>query len=106
MELKPCPFCGGDAIMHRIDRLPDDTTETRITCKVCGARTSWLPPEMAVVSWNQRRVMDADMKRSLADYMWAYKELRILLKRHAKEIKEILDRTDDGESWGINDGGE
>lgn len=48
-ELKPCPFCGGEAeiVMSGGDR--------RVDCKKCGARSDWYDTEAeAIAAWNRR----------------------------------------------------
>lgn len=37
-DLKPCPFCGGDAIIGQIDHDGSDTIFC-IMCTVCGTKT-------------------------------------------------------------------
>ena len=63
-ELKPCPFCGGEAaVMYAVT---DDGTKTiSVVCQKCSigifrARTSendwnaWEKPEKAIAAWNRR----------------------------------------------------
>ena len=48
-NLKPCPFCGGEAefVMSGGDR--------RVDCKKCGARSDWYDTEAeAIKKWNNR----------------------------------------------------
>ena len=50
-ELKPCPFCGMEAVFAR------DIVGWLVVCKSCGARTGWFRDEynhMAVAVWNRR----------------------------------------------------
>lgn len=52
-ELKPCPFCGGDASMQRFNA---STTPARIICK-CGIElraVRWQSVESIVEQWNTR----------------------------------------------------
>lgn len=55
-ELKPCPFCGGQAKeMTADDRKQCCATRVRIVCKECGAGTRWyVHIDEARVSWNGR----------------------------------------------------
>ena len=53
-DLKPCPFCGGEAIMqqHRIDKR---YTETWIYCKDCFEQTRpYFSVKEAIEEWNRR----------------------------------------------------
>jgi Lar family restriction alleviation protein len=46
-ELKPCPFCGGEAYA------PDRTTWLR--CRECGCETNYFETlEEAIEAWNRR----------------------------------------------------
>jgi len=65
-ELKPCPFCGGEAEEKYIKRqrryrkfvLPDITHFVYIKCKLCGMTTAVKETrESAKAAW-QRRVSD------------------------------------------------
>lgn len=52
MELKPCPFCGGDALLVHYTIAP-----CRVVCEECGCGTHWFANEesdMAVAAWNRR----------------------------------------------------
>ena len=55
MELKPCPFCGSEALVHKMDRL---TTKDRyffkLECKKCGACQERQTKEKAIEAWNKR----------------------------------------------------
>lgn len=50
MELKPCPFCGGEA---RVKSFPHNYA---VYCEICGATTQKYAPtkEMAIKAWNRR----------------------------------------------------
>ena len=52
-ELKPCPFCGGEAEYY------SDCDMVKVHCSVCGANTSgWFDePEEATADWNRRAVV-------------------------------------------------
>ena len=51
-ELKPCPFCGGEA------DLVFDTPASAVICNICGARTSWRENsstgKWSIFWWNKR----------------------------------------------------
>jgi len=53
-ELKPCPFCGGEAdFISNEYRLPFATH--RIFCKECGVATVWYRTKNGVAEdWNRR----------------------------------------------------
>lgn len=54
-ELKPCPFCGGEAFVHKF--AIDGTGELFISamCRVCYAQTGHKTKESyAIESWNMR----------------------------------------------------
>lgn len=66
-ELKPCPFCGGEAIKSAFSwgNIHDEYT---IQCTVCGARTTVLKSEEATERWNTRKPMDnivAELEKGL-----------------------------------------
>ena len=49
-ELKPCPFCGGEAI-----RFENKTFGHGICCKKCEAKTDyWASKGAATRAWNRR----------------------------------------------------
>jgi len=58
MELKPCPFCGGNAEAR--DYLDEDDNDFYyVVCLNCGSRTNGYPldngiPERAAAAWNRR----------------------------------------------------
>lgn len=64
-ELKPCPFCGGEAAMLRIGGIKGrffNRFVKRPTCMKCAATIFvWFNEETAVRTWN-RRVGDTDGK--------------------------------------------
>ena len=56
-ELKPCPFCGGRAIMKVVPHAPTgkDYTPQCADASCCGRLTKkWLCRETAVYAWNRR----------------------------------------------------
>jgi len=57
-ELKPCPFCGGEAEYY------GECDMVHVRCKVCGATTPgwWDEPEDAAADWN-RRISDITIDR-------------------------------------------
>jgi len=56
-ELKPCPFCGSNALDCYIS---DDTDSSCVSCLDCKASTPpWLDARSAHEHWNTRPVEDA-----------------------------------------------
>lgn len=56
-ELDPCPFCGGKAILVRIDTSfrYDKTERGFVRCSKCEVEQAWSEPlEDAVERWNTR----------------------------------------------------
>ena len=58
IELKPCPFCGGEAKMLRMGgmkRFFFNPIVKRPTCTKCGATIFvWFFEDVAVRAWNRR----------------------------------------------------
>ena len=51
-ELKPCPFCRGEA---KIKRVTGSINYRYVKCSSCGARTKeWFGVDVAVKTWNTR----------------------------------------------------
>lgn len=61
-ELKPCPFCGGEAIINEVPphkhklfpNIPECKGETFIECTKCTCAISADTTEDAVNDWNRR----------------------------------------------------
>lgn len=57
-ELKPCPFCGGEAFVYaRYDSIwRGDPTDYTVICKNChaGVRNYFLTAQEAIEAWNKR----------------------------------------------------
>ena len=55
VELKPCPFCGGDIVRTIIDDIAYMTNPHTAVCKECGAcGPNTHSSESAIVDWNTR----------------------------------------------------
>lgn len=57
VELKPCPFCGGDATLYhyRHDRTAYQTHKYTVECPTCGASVPFYnTEEKALEIWNRR----------------------------------------------------
>lgn len=56
-ELKPCPFCGGQAKVYRGQSLYADRIPTRIYCAKCGIRMGICLSERALKLWNATKTV-------------------------------------------------
>ena len=61
MELKPCPFCGGEAVINEIPphkhtfvNMPDCEGFTYIECTGCGCTIGADTTQQAIEAWNRR----------------------------------------------------
>ena len=61
IELKPCPFCGGDAKIETFKTAMEADARYRVRCGSCWCQTDWeyWSAEDVATAWN-RRVDDAD----------------------------------------------
>lgn len=58
-KLKPCPFCGGEAVLHKAEResflMGKTISLDQISCASCGVNTSVFGNEEdAIKAWNRR----------------------------------------------------
>lgn len=56
MKIKPCPFCGGEAIVEKTD-----VAFFRVRCKECACdigRHWFMVEDKAIEAWNRREPMD------------------------------------------------
>lgn len=61
-ELKPCPFCGGEAVINTIEPhthefatfMPDYPGSTFVECTGCTCALSGDTEEKAIKAWNRR----------------------------------------------------
>lgn len=66
-ELKPCPFCGGKAVLHEIPAhahgplaafMPDHKGSAYVECAGCSCAISANDEKQAVQAWNRRKAAD------------------------------------------------
>lgn len=59
MDLRPCPFCGGNATMREYKFCPSDDSRYWVNCDECGAeQPSYQTEEEAAEMWNRRIIAD------------------------------------------------
>ena len=51
-KLKPCPFCGEEAVVDMLESL---YFLKRVVCSKCGATTLWSTDEVSIQRWNNRK---------------------------------------------------
>ena len=91
-ELKPCPFCGGEAkVLYKSEKYYKNS----VVCSFCGVSTPWEHiPAIAISLWNRmERVSDETMKpkRIFVSIPMAHRsneEILTELGRIAREIRE------------------
>ena len=55
MELKKCPFCGGDARIKKTKHVNADDCRYYVVCMSCAAEGGWAKSNGgAIVFWNMR----------------------------------------------------
>ena len=63
-ELKPCPFCGGDASIvinaKRKNYYGKDIIGSVAYCTMCGAEMFYISERLAVKAWNRRAYEQTD----------------------------------------------
>ena len=68
-ELKPCPFCGGEAVFQHYHTV-DKAEFWYVQCPKCGA-TSWYldTPEQIALRWNMRDNIIRKVRRKLKEFV-------------------------------------
>ena len=56
IELKSCPFCGGEAVMESFTTSMEKVPRFRVKCRGCGIALDWdhFEAEKAAERWNRR----------------------------------------------------
>lgn len=55
IDLKPCPFCGGNEVKVRHEKYWRPKLSSNVICKECFANTGWFDTdEEAINAWNRR----------------------------------------------------
>ena len=96
-ELKPCPFCGGEA------EIIDDAMGTISRCRRCGAENgNGVYGEggykLAAKDWNSRPIED-----DLNEQIGRFKKYAEALENEIKELREALTFYAKGEHLGLED---
>jgi Lar family restriction alleviation protein len=84
-ELKPCPFCGSDAVQLDFDACPG-TDSAHVRCQSCsalGASGALGSVPEAIVAWNTRA--EAGVVRELVEALLAWRawEAKLILDNRA-----------------------
>lgn len=84
-DLKPCPFCGGRAVLYT-SQVAEDAVVAFIVCESCGTETekfedTYAPKDDAVAAWNLRHNTAAEKEKEIE---------RMRARMAGKSIPEIL----------------
>lgn len=64
-ELKPCPFCGGEAYKDEYEHDGSKRVYIQVACEQCDCRSgSWQPEEQAIKQWNTRTALERDSREA------------------------------------------
>lgn len=60
VDLKPCPFCGGEAVVDTITTAMEKKPRFRARCVKCWCKTDWdlWSADDAAEAWNRRENCD------------------------------------------------
>lgn len=67
-ELRPCPFCGGEAEISQYYYTDEDTPLTVARCEECGATVTETGNAYASELWNRRTVDVDELNRMVERY--------------------------------------
>lgn len=87
IELKPCPFCGGEA------ELFEGYSLSHVYCINCDAQTDGLK-NAAVELWNTRPIEDA-----LNEQIGRFKKYSAALEEEVKTLQEALEKYAKGKNY-------
>ena len=69
-ELKPCPFCGGEADIHTYEDMLTDKNYTEVVCGYCGVGTKGDTQSEAIEAWNTRNYLEKqDSSKELMEFV-------------------------------------
>ena len=108
-ELKPCPFCGGEADIHTYEDMLTDKNYTEVVCGYCGVGTKGDTQSEAIKAWNTRnnpkkqdssntnvvetgncKYLPKNIGEKVVDAIVENKLFSVINPRTNKEIKETL----------------
>lgn len=66
-QLKPCPFCGGNARIETVTTAMEKEPRFRVRCSKCWCETSWdfWSEDDAAEAWNKRGNDKHDIRRNI-----------------------------------------
>lgn len=95
-DLKPCPFCGGEAYQKTAYPCDPDGLELNlyiVGCKNCDIEFSRLWNEKAVIeAWNTRKPMEAMVAELEKEKEIHTEHFRISLYKDYPEIKQMYEK--------------
>lgn len=95
IKIKPCPFCGGKAVM-----LGEDDGMYQVVCPDCAGTIDdfYNEKEVAAEKWNTRQIED-----NLNEQIGRFKKYAEALENEIKELREALTFYAKGEHLGLED---
>ena len=71
-ELKPCPFCGGEAMLIKWQTYTPENQKIErqnVFCNDCGIRTGDVMPPSAIEKWNRRNTLLSRLRRKVMTWL-------------------------------------
>ena len=88
MQLKKCPFCGGDAILSRDAGEPPFINCVECECRTCGGNDIGFE----VDSWNSRISVQSEFKPTAEQFReWARKCAEAIENATDEELREFYE---------------